>query len=172
VSPVRIVRDYSYNSRRFHGPRFLLAGDAACFIDPVFSTGVHLACMSGFLAAQALNKVLAGEPAHERFVEYDARYRSLFERYQSFLYFFYDHHCDARSYFWQARKLLGATAPARTAFIHLISGAADFDDARMSAALAERHVRLAQALSRGRFSAMPDAALFRSRSTLREMKNN
>src|SRR5439155_1356718 len=45
VSPVRIIRDYSYTSTRFTGPGFLLAGDAACFIDPVFSTGVHLACL-------------------------------------------------------------------------------------------------------------------------------
>jgi halogenation protein CepH len=172
VSPVRVIRDYSYDSRRFHGPRFLLSGDAACFIDPVFSTGVHLACMSGHLASQAINRVLAGEPEEERFAEYDARYRSLFERYLNFLYFFYDHHCDAGSYFWQARKLLGSAAPAeaRTAFVHLISGAADFDDARMASALAERHARLAEALSRGRFSAMPDGALFRSRATLRELK--
>src|SRR2546430_13086342 len=40
VSPVRIIRDYSYDSVRFTGPGYLLAGDAACFIDPVFSTGV------------------------------------------------------------------------------------------------------------------------------------
>ena len=38
----------------------LLAGDAACFIDPVFSTGVHLACLSGLLAADCLEDVLAG----------------------------------------------------------------------------------------------------------------
>jgi halogenation protein CepH len=174
VSPVRVIRDYSYDSRRFYGPRFLLSGDAACFIDPVFSTGVHLACMSGYLAAQALNRVLAGEPAAERFAEYDKRYRSVFERYLTFLYFFYDHHCDASSYFWQARKLLGDSAPqeARTAFVHLISGAADFDDARVASALAERHARLAEALSVGRFSAMPDGALFRSRSTMRELKGD
>jgi len=174
VSPVRVVRDYSYSSTLFHGSRFLLAGDAACFIDPVFSTGVHLACMSGYLAAQTLHRVLAGEAAPECFAEYDARYRSLFERYLNFLYFFYDHHCDASSYFWQARKLLGSAAPqeARQAFVHLISGAADFDDARMASALAERHERLAEALSRGRFSAMPDGALFRSRSTMRELKGD
>ena len=125
-------------------------------------------------AAQTLHRVLAGEAAPERFAEYDARYRSLFERYLNFLYFFYDHHCDASSYFWQARKLLGSAAPqeARQAFVHLISGAADFDDARMASALAERHERLAEALSRGRFSAMPDGALFRSRSTMRELKGD
>src|SRR5207253_74858 len=60
VSPIRIIRDYSYTSTRFTGPGFLLAGDAACFIDPVFSTGVHLACLAGFLGARAVDGVLAG----------------------------------------------------------------------------------------------------------------
>src|SRR5262249_25490239 len=32
VSPIRVIRDYSYSSARFYGPGFLLAGDAACFI--------------------------------------------------------------------------------------------------------------------------------------------
>src|SRR6185295_14085895 len=35
VSPVRIIRDYSYDSTAFTGRCWLLAGDAACFIDPV-----------------------------------------------------------------------------------------------------------------------------------------
>jgi halogenation protein CepH len=173
VSPVRIVRDYSYDSRRFHGPRYLLAGDAACFIDPVFSTGVHLACISGTLAAQTLNKVLSGRSARELFAQYDARYRSLFERYLNFLYFFYDHHCDASSYFWQARKLLGARAQAneeaRTAFTRLVSGGADLDDVQLSSSLAARHDRMASALRQGRFAGLPESALFRFRSTLREI---
>ena len=55
-SPVRIIRDYSYDSSAFWGPGWLLAGDAACFIDPVFSTGVHLASLAGFLGARAVQK--------------------------------------------------------------------------------------------------------------------
>jgi halogenation protein CepH len=150
----------------------LLAGDAACFIDPIFSTGVHLACLSGSLAAQTLGKVLDGAPAAEQFAGYDARYRALFERYLNFLYFFYDHHGDASSYFWQARKLLGVNAPeeARRAFTRLVSGGADFDDDQLASALTARHDRMATALSRGRFAAVPESSLFRSRSTLREIK--
>lgn len=171
VSPVRVVRDYSYDSRRFHGPRYLLAGDAACFIDPVFSTGVHLACIAGTLAARTLNQVLAGGAAAELFAQYDARYRSLFDRYLRFLYFFYDHHCDASSYFWQARKLLGVevAGEARTAFVRLVSGGADIEQAELTAMLAAHHDRLARALDRGRFAVLPDSDLFRSRSTLRQL---
>src|SRR5690606_36104879 len=42
------ARDWSYRSRRLSGPGVLLAGDSACFIDPILSTGVHLAMTSGF----------------------------------------------------------------------------------------------------------------------------
>jgi halogenation protein CepH len=174
VSPVRVVRDYSYSSKKFYGQRYLLAGDAACFIDPVFSTGVHLACLSGYLAATTLARVMQGHPADEQFVLYDAQYRSLFERYLNFLYFFYDHHCDANSYFWQARRLLGEGAPdeAKTAFTRLVSGRADFDSASggLHELVTERRERMAQATASGRLSAMPDAALFRASGTLREIK--
>jgi len=58
VSPVRATGDYSYRSRRFVGQRWLLAGDAAGFIDPVFSTGVFLALASGEKAADAVDTAL------------------------------------------------------------------------------------------------------------------
>jgi FAD-dependent halogenase len=42
-APVRIIRkDWSYTTARFWKPGLVLVGDAACFIDPVFSSGVHL----------------------------------------------------------------------------------------------------------------------------------
>src|SRR5207245_4809338 len=62
ASPIRIIRDYSYDSARFTGPGYLLAGDAACFIDPVFSTGVHLACLAGFLGGRPVAAIPAGGP--------------------------------------------------------------------------------------------------------------
>ena len=58
VSQVYVEADFSYRSARLHGDRWLLAGDAAGFIDPIFSSGVFLAVFSGELAADALNKVL------------------------------------------------------------------------------------------------------------------
>jgi flavin-dependent dehydrogenase len=58
VSQVYVEADFSYRSARLYGDRWLLAGDAAGFIDPIFSSGVFLAVFSGELAADALNKVL------------------------------------------------------------------------------------------------------------------
>lgn len=58
VSQVYVEADFSYRSALLHGDRWLLAGDAAGFIDPIFSSGVFLAVFSGELAADALNEVL------------------------------------------------------------------------------------------------------------------
>ena len=104
---MRVIRDYSYDSTRFAGRGFLLAGDAACFIDPVFSTGVHLACLAGFLGARAVDAILRGAaPEADALAEYEAAYRGAFERYLRFLYFFYDHNEEPDSYFWTARRIL------------------------------------------------------------------
>jgi flavin-dependent dehydrogenase len=54
VSSVRAESDYSYRNRTLAGERWLLAGDAAGFIDPVFSTGVFVALESGSQAASAV----------------------------------------------------------------------------------------------------------------------
>lgn len=50
----RLESDYSFSYERFGGSRALLVGDAASFIDPVFSSGVYLALETGLLAADTL----------------------------------------------------------------------------------------------------------------------
>ncbi len=55
TTEVHAVGDYSYRNTRLHGPRWLLAGDAAGFIDPIFSTGVFLALHTGEQAARVLD---------------------------------------------------------------------------------------------------------------------
>lgn len=47
----RVESDYSFSHATFGAERCLLAGDAASFIDPVFSSGVYLALESGLRAA-------------------------------------------------------------------------------------------------------------------------
>jgi flavin-dependent dehydrogenase len=58
ASEVYMEADFSYRSTKLHGDRWLLAGDAAGFIDPIFSSGVFLAVFSGERAADSLNAVL------------------------------------------------------------------------------------------------------------------
>ena len=58
VSQVYTAADFSYRSERLTGDHWLLAGDAAGFIDPVFSSGVFLAVLAGEQAADVLHEVL------------------------------------------------------------------------------------------------------------------
>jgi FADH2-dependent halogenase len=54
VSTVQTTSDFSYYNRRLTGPRLLRVGDAAGFMDPIFSAGVYLAMYSGRLAARVV----------------------------------------------------------------------------------------------------------------------
>jgi geranylgeranyl reductase family protein len=72
VSQVYSISDYSYRNSRFTGDRWMLAGDAAGFIDPIFSTGVFLAILSGEQCADALNDVL----------DHPRRQGALFRKYE------------------------------------------------------------------------------------------
>ncbi len=46
-----VTADYNHRARRFCDRRRLLVGDAACFLDPMFSTGLFLALLSAKFAA-------------------------------------------------------------------------------------------------------------------------
>ncbi|MGI8821203.1 MAG: NAD(P)/FAD-dependent oxidoreductase [Chthoniobacterales bacterium] len=72
VTPVHVAADFSYRNTSFTGDRWLLAGDAAGFIDPVFSSGVFLAVLAGENAADALHVVL----------DRPERRRRLFKQYE------------------------------------------------------------------------------------------
>jgi flavin-dependent dehydrogenase len=49
-----VVADFSYRCAPYAGPGYFLIGDAATFIDPIFSTGVCMGMMSGVEAARAI----------------------------------------------------------------------------------------------------------------------
>ncbi len=59
-SPARAIADYSYRVDRYGGDGWLAVGDATGFIDPLFSTGAHLAFISGELAADTISSTLRG----------------------------------------------------------------------------------------------------------------
>jgi flavin-dependent dehydrogenase len=54
-----LVRNFSYKNDRPCGPRFACIGDAGCFLDPVFSSGVGIAMNSACLLTDALSPALA-----------------------------------------------------------------------------------------------------------------
>jgi geranylgeranyl reductase family protein len=60
VTQVYARKDFSYAMQKMVGPNFALVGDAAGFIDPIFSTGVFLAMKGADVAATAVEQRLRG----------------------------------------------------------------------------------------------------------------
>ncbi|WNW13019.1 NAD(P)/FAD-dependent oxidoreductase [Pseudomonas sp. DTU_2021_1001937_2_SI_NGA_ILE_001] len=60
-TPARTIGGYAANVKRLHGPGFALLGNAAEFLDPVFSSGVTIAMRSASMAAHLLDRQLRGE---------------------------------------------------------------------------------------------------------------
>ena len=91
VSPARFDADYSYLGTRLTGDRWVAVGDAAAFLDPIFSTGVLLAMQAGLEAAEAIDDSLrAGEPARHRFAACERLVRQRYHHFRRFAVGFYD----------------------------------------------------------------------------------
>jgi FAD-dependent halogenase len=131
---LRVRKDYSYHTTKFWRPGMVLVGDAACFVDPVFSSGVHLATYSALLAARSINSVLAGNVAEPAaFGEFEARYRREFSVFYEYLMSFYDMHVSEQSYFWSAKKVTASERPELESFVELVGGLASGEQALTSA---------------------------------------
>jgi flavin-dependent dehydrogenase len=61
IRPVGEIVGYAAAVKALHGPGFALLGNAAEFLDPVFSSGVTIALHSAKLAAGVLDRQLRGE---------------------------------------------------------------------------------------------------------------
>ncbi len=86
VAPVYSAGDYSYRNVQLVGDRWLLVGDAAGFIDPVFSSGVFLAIMSAEEAADTLEQVLRDESLKPGlFKKYARRVNAVMDTYLEFV---------------------------------------------------------------------------------------
>ncbi len=86
VTPVHSAGDYSYRNAHLTGDRWMLAGDAAGFIDPIFSTGVFLAIHSGEQCADALDEVLTHPARRARlFRRYERGLNGLMDKYLRFV---------------------------------------------------------------------------------------
>ncbi len=91
---VQAIADYSYATPRIAGDGFCLVGDAACFLDPVFSTGVLLAMTSADLAASSVDRALrckGGVDAAD-FRAFERTYRRAVRRFSRLVHGFYRPH--------------------------------------------------------------------------------
>jgi flavin-dependent dehydrogenase len=90
--PVVAESDYSYRVRNLVGDGYVAIGDAAGFLDPIFSSGVFLAMATGEKAAATIDRVLDRREIvrasdlrrYERFA------RSGFQRFRKFVIGFYE----------------------------------------------------------------------------------
>ena len=68
------IANFSYRCAPYAGPGYFLVGDAAAFVDPIFSTGVCLGMMSAAEAARGIAAILRGteraEAVRRRYVRF------------------------------------------------------------------------------------------------------
>ena len=129
VAP-QVVKDWSYTSERTVGDGWILVGDAACFIDPLFSSGVHLAIMAAVMAAAYIHaserEPSMREPAAR---VYERLYRTEYTHFRELASLFYASNRTVESYFWEARRILGTPEDTddesgRQSFVRAVAGQA------------------------------------------------
>lgn len=113
VSQARFDADYSYLATRMSGDRWVAVGDAAAFLDPVFSTGVMLAMQAGLEVAEAIdNGLRAGDVSARIFADYERAVRGRYHHFRRFAVGFYEP---------AFRKLWYSRPPLRSIFDAVVS---------------------------------------------------
>ena len=129
VAP-KVIKDWSYTSTQSVGDGWILVGDASCFIDPLFSSGVHLAIMSAVMAAAYIHAAERDPSIREPAARvYERLYRTEYTHFRELASLFYASNRTVESYFWEARRLLGAPEDAedeseRQSFVRAVAGQA------------------------------------------------
>lgn len=88
-TPVYTRKDFSFRVSNIVGSNYALVGDAAGFLDPIFSTGVFMAMKSADLAANGVADVLAGRGAAQLEL-YEREMQRGLDKYLRFIEKFYD----------------------------------------------------------------------------------
>ena len=125
IDEPRVIRDWSYTSQRLVGDGYILIGDAACFIDPLFSSGVHLALSSAVLASAYVTSALRDPDMREPAAEvYTQLYMQQYHQFREMAALFYASNRTSDSYFWEARRITQTTddVSPREAFIAAVAG--------------------------------------------------
>jgi flavin-dependent dehydrogenase len=118
VPPVNhIAAEFSYCCRPYAGPGYFLVGDAATFVDPIFSTGVCLGMMGARLVAESIADILQKHADPEllraSYIDYVEGSSSVLFR---LVHGFYDH--SFRELFLQGPNFLGL----RRAILTILAG--------------------------------------------------
>lgn len=96
------IKDWSYRSASMAGPGYFAVGDAACFVDPILSSGVYLAVLYAKMCAAGVNTCLE-EPSQEPLIRdwYEAMYADTYSDYLEMARLWY--HGDRRVQKWMHR---------------------------------------------------------------------
>ena len=89
-SPICARADFSYMCKPYAGPGYFLCGDAAIFIDPIFSAGVCLGMMTAQRAAKGILSLLRGQVSPDKIQVSPEKVREdyiSFVEYSSSIYF-------------------------------------------------------------------------------------
>jgi flavin-dependent dehydrogenase len=145
VTDARAEQDYSYVSERFCGPGYVIVGDAACFLDPLLSTGVHLAMYASLTASAAIASILRGQMSQEDALGFfDYSYRRSYSRFLALVSRMYTRYGGAEEYFGHARDLAHTTAGGldtpRESFTRISAGLTDICESRETGARASTDV--------------------------------
>lgn len=114
-----IVSNYSYSSTDKIGENWIMVGDAATFLDPVFSSGVHISLCSASLAAKVLTEALESKTnlkLTSRGATYQVDLQKGVDRFQSLLLLFY------KTYFVKHMKKIIQTELLYKSFTSAFSG--------------------------------------------------
>jgi len=124
VEKFRVVRDYSYRSNRYYGDHWVIVGDSAGFIDPIFSTGLQVAFNSAYALIDPLVELLGEEqPDLSHLVPYDRAVDRYYRINSMLVYLFYLCKLDYRnytfSYMWSNIQWAGWSDRLRCARLYL-----------------------------------------------------
>jgi hypothetical protein len=130
---MKVEQDYSYMSDKISGPGYFMVGDAACFIDPLLSTGVHLATHGSMLAAASIASMYRGEVTEAQALHfYEHSYRHAYLRLMVIVSGLYMQYRGKSNYFWQAQQLThndySDAEALNEAFLFVVSGIEDQND--------------------------------------------
>jgi FAD-dependent halogenase len=131
---VRTRGDYSYLREKMAGDGLFLCGDAAAFLDPLFTTGVHLATYSALLAVRSILSIRDGMDETVCVAEFEHRYRLEYELFHTYVLALYDMHRHD-SPFWRNRKVAASADRKNPAFVSCLTGGRDTPESYYDAKL-------------------------------------
>ena len=126
-----ITGEYSFHSRHCAMDGLVLAGDAFCFLDPVFSSGLMFAMKSGILAGDQVHEALVAQDfSAGQFAAYGRTLRQGIENMRKLVYAFYDPKFSFRELTDKHPDLAGDVTDC-------LSGDVDKDFSKLYAAISE-----------------------------------